>query len=340
MRNNASAVWIFVMTLLLPTICRCQQSANSQLKPSYLQSTTVRRLALVISNQVYDHADEVKSADADTKDIIELLQAAGFTMIRSVSGASTKGEMLSWAQDLANAGGSPNDPVIFFFYFAGHGFQSGAWPFLIPTSVDPYNLYNQSLSLNELIDLLSNHRAGLAIFVVDACRNIISATSDKTINYADAKSKIKISGIPAASVAVIDLSTEYDTAANNTSAVSNLHSPYAYEFLQQARLNQSLSSVFQKVESRVKFDTHESQVPVFTSETNIQHFFLLTGENEDSLEAKGWLDTLETNRKRCVELYTKDFPASPYMASALAWLDDHRGEIDSTRELCPVDLVP
>jgi Caspase domain len=340
MRIGANIFWIFVITVFLPTTGICQQSTNFLANSSYVQTTPVRRLALVISNQVYDHADEVTSADADTKDINSLLQSAGFTMIRNVSGASTKGEILSWAHDLANAGGSPKDPVIFFFYFAGHGFQSGAWPFLVPTSVDPNNIYDQSLSLNDLIDLLSGHRAGLAIFVVDACRNIISATSDKTIEYADAKSKIKLSGLPAASVAVIDLSTEYDTLANNTSLISGGHSPYAFELVQQARISQSLSSVFQKIESRVKFDTHEGQMPVYAGETNIQHFFLVPGADEDKLEAKAWQDTLATNRKRCVALYSADFPASPYAVSALSWLDSHGSEDDTTNALCPTDLIP
>jgi hypothetical protein len=340
MRNGAKAFGIVMVMWLLPTVGICQQLSNSQSTSAYLQSKAVRRLALVISNQFYDYADEVKSADVDTKEIIALLQDTGFTMIRSIPGASTKGEILSWAQDLANAAGSSNDPVIFFVYFAGHGFQSGAWPFLVPTSVNPNNIYDESLSLNELIELLSSHRAGLAIFVMDACRNIISATSDKTINYADAKSRIKLSGISAASVTVIDLSTEYDSSANNNSAMSGVHSPYAFEFLQQARISQSLSSVFQKIESRVKFDTHEGQVPVFTGETNIQHFFLVSGNDEDSLEAKLWQDTLTTNRKRCVALYKADFPASPYVVSALSWLDSHRSEVDTTNALCPTDLIP
>jgi uncharacterized caspase-like protein len=340
MRNGASALVTIMAAWLFPTLGICQQLSNSSANSAYLQSKTVSRLALVISNQRYDHADEVASADTDTTEIITLLQSAGFTTIRSVPGASTKGEILSWTQDLANVAGSPNEPVIFFFYFAGHGFQSGAWPFLVPTSVDPNNVYDESLALNDVIDLLSNHRAGLAIFVVDACRNIISATSDKKIQYADAKSKIRLSGLPAASVAVLDLSAEYDTSANNTSLASGAHSPYAYEFLQQARISQSLSSVFQKIESRVFFDTHEGQKPVFAGETNIQHFFLVSGEDEDNLEAKAWQDTLKTERKRCVALYSADFPASPYVVSALSWLDNHRGEVDTTNTSCPTDLIP
>src|SRR5580700_2557919 len=114
MRNGAKAFGIVMVMWLLPTVGICQQLSNSQSTSAYLQSKAVRRLALVISNQFYDYADEVKSADVDTKEIIALLQDTGFTMIRSIPGASTKGEILSWAQDLANAAGSSNDPVIFF----------------------------------------------------------------------------------------------------------------------------------------------------------------------------------------------------------------------------------
>jgi hypothetical protein len=341
-RSSANVLLILVIARIFPAFGLCQQPANTQATSPYLQSKPVKRLALVIGNPDYenlDKLDQVPTAGADMIEVVNLLKSAGFTTVRSLKDVSSKGEILSFARELANQAGSSDEPVIFFIYFAGHGFQSGAWPFLVPASVDPNNLYDQSLGLNELIDLFSSHQAGLAVFVIDACRNIVSATSHKTISaYDAAMSKIKLSAMPAAEVTVIDLSTEYDTAANNVSPMSKDNSPYEWEFMQQARITQSLGSVFQKMESRMSQDLLGTQVPVLIDQVNIQHFFLLPDTDEDTLEAKEWQDTLGTNRKRCVGLYAKDFPASPYLMSAQAWLHDNQVGGD-TYELCPVDQV-
>lgn len=340
-RNGVNALLVLITTsLTLVTAGMCQQSATPQTASPYLQSQMVKRLALVIGNQDYpqfDQTDQIPTAFADAKEVVNLLRESGFTTVRSVPDVSTKGELLSWAQELTNVAGSSDDPVIFFFYFAGHGFQSGAWPFLVPASVDPNALYDQSLGLNELIDLLSNHRRGVAIFVIDACRNVVSSTSNKTISASDAdRSRSQLSATPAAAVTVIDLSTEYDTAANNSSPMSKDHSPYEWEFMQQARITQSLQAVFDEMKSSMHSDQHNYQVPVEIGEVNLQHLFLLPDAEEDALEATAWRDTLKTNRRRCVDLYTWDFPASPYLISALAWERDNQGGED-TYESCNVN---
>ena len=62
-----------------------------------------------------------------------------------------------------------------FFFYAGHGVQSGGENFLIPVDANiPSENYlrNRAVSVQTVLDELNDARNGLNVVVLDACRDI------------------------------------------------------------------------------------------------------------------------------------------------------------------------
>jgi hypothetical protein len=254
--------------------------------------------------------------------------------------------MVKYIKDLANAAGPPDEPAIILFYFAGHGFQSGPWPFLIPTNADPQNLYEDSLSLSKAVELLGNHDFGLAIFIVDACRTIETPALRKlagdqasapSVSLSQA-STISFSGLSAKKVAVLHLSTEYGELALNQANTGDGLSPYAHELTSLLPSSRTLVEVFGYVHTNVLLDTADHQEPVLVMGANISHFYINPPVASQSAEGKVWESALQTQRTKCIKAFAMDYPGSDYVKAAVSWLGD-RGIVgaDEGNQACPQD---
>jgi hypothetical protein len=305
--------------------------AQPQSAVSTREAAPLKRVALVIGNQEYGNPqDAVSTAHQDIQDIAASLKQAGFTTIRVVPDVGTKEEILMWAQELVNAAGS--DPAIILFYFTGHGFQRGDWPFLVPAAAKNNNLYDESLALNVVIDLISGQRsAGLAIFVIDACRNVVPEPSshDQPISWIHSSAK------PTSPVAVMHFSTEYDSPSAVSAPHVGNNSPYAFELKTLLSSHAPLSDVLGLVGSRVYQDTSQRQTPVLITVPNIGRAYLAPSQEEQTKERQAWTSQLQTGTARCITEFMQTYPGSAYVTAAFAWLNSHNLGDTSQPMHCP-----
>lgn len=126
-----------------------------------------RRIALVVGNDAYQQIDALKNARNDAEAMARELQKVGFTVSRATD---VNRDALHKAIDSFVAQVGKDDEAV--FYYAGHGVQIDASPYLLPVDIradSARQLVRDALPLDSLLADLS--RARYALVIVDACRN-------------------------------------------------------------------------------------------------------------------------------------------------------------------------
>ena len=129
------------------------------------------KFALVIGNANYSGLTPLANPVNDANDISAVLEYLGFTVDKVLNGSMTQMEdaVLRLRDRL-----SASDNSYGFFFYAGHGVQSGGENFLIPVDANiPGENYlrNRAVSVQSLLDDLNDARNGLNVVVLDACRD-------------------------------------------------------------------------------------------------------------------------------------------------------------------------
>ena len=134
-----------------------------------LQLTRAARRALLVGNNGYQNVRPLQNAVNDARDLGAKLTALDFD-VTIVEDADLRG--LNLAIDRFVASIESGDVVL--FHFSGHGLQHDRENYLIPvdfTLRDPASLPYDAYSASKLHDRLTAAGAGLAILLLDACRN-------------------------------------------------------------------------------------------------------------------------------------------------------------------------
>ncbi|CAM5762686.1 hypothetical protein LMIY3S_00555 [Labrys miyagiensis] len=131
-----------------------------------------RNLALVIGNDSYANVTSLQKATSDAQSIGDELEKLGY-VVRRAENVDQRG--FSRALVAFNADIQPGDRALFFY--AGHGFEIDGTNYLLPTDV-PAAQANQedlirdaSFPVGRIIDGIRQRGAGVAILVLDACRD-------------------------------------------------------------------------------------------------------------------------------------------------------------------------
>ena len=148
---------------LLPAALSAQQNEAAAAAPA--------KFALVIGNANYSGLTPLANPVNDANDISAVLEYLGFTVDKVLNGSMTQMEdaVLRLRDRL-----SASDNSYGFFFYAGHGVQSGGENFLIPVDANiPGENYlrNRAVSVQSLLDDLNDARNGLNVVVLDACRD-------------------------------------------------------------------------------------------------------------------------------------------------------------------------
>ena len=127
------------------------------------------RLALVIGNDSYEHAQPLRNARADARAIAAVLQGLGYTVTlkQDVNLQQMKQALRAFKAQVAGG-----DEVV--FYFSGHGVQFGGTNYLIPVDLAPQNeeqVSDDSVGLQRVLDDLSEQKARFSLAIIDACRD-------------------------------------------------------------------------------------------------------------------------------------------------------------------------
>jgi hypothetical protein len=127
------------------------------------------RLALVIDNDTYQHAEPLHNARADAKAMAAALQSLGFavTLKQDVTFPGMKEALRGFKAQVAGG-----DEVV--FYFSGHGVQFGGSNYLIPVDLTPQSqeqVADDAVPLQRVLDDLSDQKARFTLAIIDACRD-------------------------------------------------------------------------------------------------------------------------------------------------------------------------
>lgn len=128
-----------------------------------------KRLALVIGNDSYQHADPLGNARADARAVADALRATNFkvTLRQDVGLQAMKEALRTFKNEVAGG-----DEVI--FYYAGHGVQLEGNNYMIPvdTAGDSADqLKDDSVSLQRVLDDMQDQKARFTLAIIDACRD-------------------------------------------------------------------------------------------------------------------------------------------------------------------------
>src|SRR3984957_10374966 len=128
-----------------------------------------KRLALVIGNDSYQHADPLGNARADARAVADALKATNFrvTLKQDVGLQAMKEALRTFKNEVAGG-----DEVV--FYYAGHGVQLEGNNYMIPvdTAGDSADqLKDDSVSLQRVLDDMQDQKARFTLAIIDACRD-------------------------------------------------------------------------------------------------------------------------------------------------------------------------
>ena len=128
-----------------------------------------RRVALVIGNSVYRHADTLRNPVNDAKTIAAALTRLGFTGTKPRLNLDYDG-LRKALQDFAHEADKSDMAVI---YFAGHGIEVGGLNYLIPTDAElkhSRDVDYETTTLDQALNAVGGARQ-LRLIILDACRN-------------------------------------------------------------------------------------------------------------------------------------------------------------------------
>jgi len=155
-----------VVVFLLITAALFAQQAPAAAAP-----VEPKKFALVMGNSNYTGLSPLTNPVNDANDISAVLQHLGFSVDKVLNGNLEQMEnAIVRLKDKLHA----NENSYGFFFYAGHGVQSGGENFLIPVNANIPSenfLRNRAVSVQQVLDELNDARNGLNVVVLDACRD-------------------------------------------------------------------------------------------------------------------------------------------------------------------------
>jgi len=130
----------------------------------------INRYALVIGNSAYKKISPLKNPQNDAKDIAIALRDKGFDVTECTD--CDKKRMEESIETFSNK--LKNGKGIGFFYYAGHGVQFQSSNYLLPVDIvaaSRAEVAQNAVSLNTVLEKMSNARNNLNIVILDACRD-------------------------------------------------------------------------------------------------------------------------------------------------------------------------
>ena len=212
-----------------------------------------QKVALVIGNGEYTGISRLNNPVNDANDMETALVRLGFSVEKILNGTLEQMEdaVLNFQRRL-----SASRNTYGFFYYAGHGVQSSGENYLVPVVADNIRsetqLRERAVSLQFILDSMSNAGNELNMIVLDACR-------DNPFGWARSGSR-GLSGIGHAPTGTIVM---YATGANSTAADGSgrngLFTTHLLRNLGTAGL--SVYDVFDKTMDNVINETNGNQHP-------------------------------------------------------------------------------
>jgi len=127
------------------------------------------RIALVLGNAAYRHADALRNPVNDARAMAAALRQTGFDVILKEN--ATRREMTEAMREFA---GKVSPGGVALFYYAGHGVQVRGANYLLPVDAalaDEDELKYEAIDVNDILGRLDEARVRLSLVILDACRD-------------------------------------------------------------------------------------------------------------------------------------------------------------------------
>ncbi|MEM6931081.1 MAG: caspase family protein, partial [Myxococcota bacterium] len=139
------------------------------LTPEKSASASERNVALVIGNGAYEHAQDLRQAPVDARNVASALERLGFEGRLVVD--ATDDRMKKAVDEFR---GALDGGAVGFFYYSGHGIQVDGENYLVPVDAElrfPELASSETLVANKVVAAMTNAGSELNVMVLDACRN-------------------------------------------------------------------------------------------------------------------------------------------------------------------------
>ena len=128
-----------------------------------------RRVALILGNAKYEHADTLANTINDANAIAALLTNAGFDVVDERKNVGVV-EFKRAVREFLNAATNADIAVV---YYSGHGIEIGGINYLIPVDAklaNDYDVDDEAIPLDRLM-LATQGAKKLSLIILDACRD-------------------------------------------------------------------------------------------------------------------------------------------------------------------------
>lgn len=223
--------------------------------------TSPERVAMVIGNESYARLP-LRNPVNDARAVAAALKAVGFNvMLRENAGYSTMVEAMREFLDRSG------DAEVRLVYFAGHGAQFDGKNYLIPvdaTLQHDKELTTKAANATELAAKLAQHKSGVNIMILDACREApypLVATRNPLRSRAVAPG---LAGATAPQGTLIAFSTgPGGIALDGPAGANSAYTRHLVAHLAEPGL--AIEQLFKRIRIGVSRDTQHKQIPWETS---------------------------------------------------------------------------
>jgi len=293
----------------------------SQEQPDLLASHDVRRVALVMGAQNYQKLDHVPNAMNDAARVADVLRGLRFSFVRHVPDP-TRSDLDGFLNELANEIG--DDPAVVLIFFAGHGFHDATQNYLVPINASKDDLAASSIAVTSILGSIVSDRPGITILLLDACR--APAPTQRPEGTA-AKKPIGAEGFaPVGNTdnAIVGFASQFGWPAGSVAFPGATNSPYTTGLLKYiVTKDASLDQVLEAVRREVRELTKGTQSPQILKGAASSAFAFQPSQTQRDQERDAWVRTLNSYDEGCVHRYIESYPDSPYLQSAVRWLENH-----------------
>lgn len=213
-----------------------------------------KRYAFLIANSSYSKG--VSSLNDIPIDDINVLQKSlttlGFKVDTSIN--QSRESMLNNLDTFVE---KAKQADIVFYYYAGHGIQTGGVNYLVPTDANfktTNDIPIRAIGVQSIIDKLDETEANYKIVVLDACRNdgVVVAVANAR-NFGGERGFSTIAGVKATGAYIVNSTQPNKGAANN--------GLFAKQLASQLQKGKSITEIFRMVRKSVKDASNGNQEP-------------------------------------------------------------------------------